>query len=247
MTFARFAAVRRPKSLAERSAAVVLLIAWGVSCVGDAPPRFQQPDACALVLACYFSDNPSQSLAGDPAFEGLFPGGDAQLVVDTYGPAGSCWRGDELLATSCADRCKGLLWQDCAIPYRLTCVDENGADTGALCDSDSDCGAGRCPIRPFCAEACNVENALPCRFQDFAKVGGQRQANAPLFSACPSGATCNAEEPALQDNTRPPERFGCCDLPSHLGPDGERAPIIVGSNPTAGADDQPCATTLAAP
>ena len=232
--------MRPLKSLALPLAAWALCA--GPACVGDPPATFVQPDACKVALECYFG--PEQTLANNAEFAGLFPEGEAALVIDTYGPEGRCWRGAAVLAESCADRCKGLLWQDCAVPYQLTCLDAQRTETGIPCTSAAECNGGTCPVRPFCAAACEPANALPCRFEDFASVGGQRQENAPLFSACPNESTCNAEESEFQGNTRPEPRFGCCDLPLHQGPESQPDPILIGSSPADGPEAQPCATTL---
>lgn len=246
VSLARFAAVRRLQTLTLVGALVGFP---GASC--DTPATFAQHEACTLAVSCYFTGAGAATLVNDPVFAGFFPEGDASLVIETYGEEGSCWRGDEALAASCADRCKGLLWQDCATPYRLTCVDAAGVATPELCTTDTslaDCGAGSCPSRPFCAEACNVANALPCSFDDYrTNDANVRQEGDPIFSSCPSEGECNAVKPPLVGNEKPEQQFGCCDLPGHVDADGALAPILVGSVPGAGPEAQPCSTTLSPP
>jgi hypothetical protein len=188
--------------------------------------------ACQAVLDCYFADG---QLDAVPGFDGLFPS-DSDIVLDTYGSGGTCWiGGDPDVAQSCDDRCKGLLWQDCARSYRRVCED----DVAVVCLVDEDCVAagavGPCIAAaregpadefevPFCSatgaaagapDACNEEFALRCRFEDFAILQGQgRQPDEPLFSACPEDTRCNAIPPPFVDPDTAPDAtnaIGCCE------------------------------------
>lgn len=211
-----------------RLALFALLVASTSSC----PKEAAEPSAaCQAVLACYFGAD-GNNLSAVPGFEGLFP--DPDLVQETYGPGGTCWIGnDDDVSKSCDDRCKGLLWQDCARSYKRVCED----NAALVCLVDDDCvtggAAGPCIAAaregdddafeaPFCSaaggagatDACNEEFALPCRFEDFAILQGRRQPDAPLFSACPERTRCNAEPPPFVDADTAPDATnatGCCE------------------------------------
>jgi hypothetical protein len=185
--------------------------------------------ACQAVLDCYFA---TDQLSAVPGFEGLFENPD--IVNDTYGVGGTCWQGEADVAQSCDDRCKGLLWQDCARSYKRVCEDS----TAVACLIDDDCVAagalGPCVAAaregdadefeaPFCSaagvagapDACNEDFALRCRFEDFAILQGQgRQEDEPLFSACPENTRCNAIPPPFEGPNTPPDAsdaVGCCE------------------------------------
>lgn len=204
----------RPSFLASSAFAFVALSASTCS-----KPNNDPSPACQAVLDCYFPEG-GGGLDTVPGFDGLFPP-DSQIVRETYGKGGTCWYDDDEVARSCDDRCKGLLWQDCARSYRRAC----GA-TGAACLVNTDCTDGTtCDAValdadgfevPFCAGACNLDFALRCRFEDFAILQGQgRQPNEPLFSACPEGTRCNAVPPPFVDADTPPPgaeaAIGCCE------------------------------------
>lgn len=214
--------------LAPRPVLALLVVATS-TCVDE--PRAPTP-ACQAVLDCYFDGD---ALSAVPGFDGLFPGTD--IVTETYGVGGTCWTGDDVLAQSCDDRCKGLLWQDCARSYRRVCDDADRA----TCLVDADCvpageepPAGICIAerregandefeRPFCSaldnpggpDACNEDFALRCRFEDFAILQSQgRQEDEPLFSACPAQTRCNAVVPPFEGPFTQPDLSdaeGCCE------------------------------------
>ena len=215
------------------------------TCVGD-DGVLEQDASCAIVLSCYFAAAP-QDLSAVPGFAGLFPAEDPGLVEATYGPDGSCWRGGPVVAASCADRCKGLLWQDCARSYRRTCAN------GEACLADEECGAAApCAAAlddddrelPFCPQACEPQHALGCRFEDYADGNDdpqivERTPDAPLFTACPDGTTCNADAlPFAGPDTKPQgTSTGCCEIPSRDLLVGDQDACAPGAAAEAGASE----------
>lgn len=213
--------------------------------------KFDQPRACELALSCYFGIegahvNPPGGArrlpdsdpndAGVSSFPGLFPDGNDKNVVDeVFGASGSCWQDFDgenahgAVAQECEDRCKLLLWQDCADPLvpvdggpfcgidlacdprnRPPCTGSYGKNAVTTCLKDSDCPAGD---PPAAASDFNSHAEQKCFVDDNPRPGAVFHCGGPVTTGCP-GNTCDAAPVTVVGGPATP---GCCNLASVPG------------------------------